>query len=703
MSFLRRTAGLCFSALVLCCFPGEASAQQAVGRSGAFPNPARVGQMRVLEAAPPAVASATYTIVGAVNQSGAYISAEQTLPISKLVNAAGGLIPEALPALRIIRKNEFRFQVSYQPQGAGPDHMLLPGDIVVVPTRPSDPARPVSSASLVPVACVGLIDRPVVLPLDPTINTVEELTRRLLQHPAAAASAQIIDPARSTLSSNQLTAGSVIIFDAQRIDRLPFQLPDALPPALDLEPIQTPAGPGVALPPHTVFPPLVPGARLVQQTVGEAPSAPQKEAMVAPPLTLPVASEPSVVIERPAVPAPELPIIQGAPSRETSTTFRPEQSTSMPASVAQAIELFAPQSPASSAATSQAAAPVRAESARQFTLDPTPYQSTRPVIQHAIGSGETNKNPAETITRTAGVVTGPERTSSSRLHSQDTTRSDRSKSLTTPGTQRNSKVFEYFLIFAASTSILSGAGLLYSVVVHPADSAPSPASAPQPAPIAETPALEGTQPTASAPVEAQKTPVAAKSSGSRQGVLNELLNPETVVYEESIRVPEAWPLHGKVVGHRRLIVNRAHDTVTGPHYAKREQISPQVKMSTSSAIAMERQLRDSLRAVCQQSESASRVEPILGEDPESDMTPSLNHGPSIPPRTESRMPVTVGTAHPQMDERPIRIMPDTPEAGVESSLEPTCFDIVLPPPPAPPSGLSPLERALRTLASEKRG
>ncbi|WP_437228559.1 hypothetical protein SH661x_000967 [Planctomicrobium sp. SH661] len=649
--------------LVVCAGWSFAASAFAQTPPGVQPSANSARRMRVIENSAPVEGPLTYTVVGAVLRSGVYASNERSIPLGRLIEFAGGLNPQASSTLRIVRNRDVRFQIQYTPNGPGSNDMLLPGDIVVVPIHPSAVINNDAPDAIMPVACLGLLNRPVVLPLNPAINTVEELARRLGQYPELVRTAQVISPARAT-QPVQLSSGSVIVFDSRIVDKLPLEQPGFLPELIDLDQSRTSAFPGI-MPADVDLPPAVPGAQVVQQVSGDLIAPPSLEFTSAVPMALPYAPSDNLPVRDSATPATVLDF----PVSQASGQIPP-----MPADLAHAIQLFAPsQSDEKPSVIQTRSAEVTVET---IDIEPTPASSA---------SAEATP-PREISPRSTAEVTGPLTSRSILKASSEAGQSNPIRQAT-----RSNTLIRYVLYCGAAISIVIGLGLLLSVAIGPLEFV-RPAETPTRA-VDSTPA-----PQAVAQPEQTRPTV-------RQGVEG-LLKREIPVVEEEVRVPSDWPLHGKVVGHRRIILNSAHVEMNGPHFAKRSRNSDREKISIGAGKASERHLRNSLREICKPSFTSMNDESVLENSDES----SINETPVTPASGAKPPTIEIPTFPVERTSAPAREIEtvSAPHLHSESPSRPADimeFDIVQPPNPAPvqTAAMSPLERALRTLASEKRG
>lgn len=684
-------------------------------------------RMKVMERQTPPEATPTYAIVGAVVQSGVYATKEQPFTIGRLIDAAGGLLPDAQTTLRVIRHGDVRFQIPLPAEPSSASDPLMAGDIVVVAPRQSARETAAGAERIVPVVCVGLSDRPVVLPLDSSITTVQELTRRLGQSPHVGQTARLITPSRNAgsaqLMAGSLMSGSVVFFDPELIDRVPLQNPGFLPGLIDLDEMRTSAYPGV-LPSDTPEPPDVPAAEIIQQASGDMVTPPHLEFVTG---MAPANSTEHFAAQQQQRPLSVPPLQSNRELPQAVSAATPERtapSSLIPPDLSQALELFTMESAGSETAETktleapapalQVHAPPQMASVTQTagmqndslrdSLREGPPAASPPATHNLDGDssarsvGTATERPSDagpaiaaSVTQIAGDTAG-QTTAPNRVFN-DVDSSSKSSRMT----------FGFFgalFVTGAAISVLGGIVLILSLVLFGSsgDSCPSP-----------VPGLLD-------PPEPQATPPEQLSSAATQQRTNiprthlqELLNRSVPIVEEGVAIPEAWPLHGKVVGHRKFIVNAAHAGPTGPHFGNTGKIADRTPGSRRSQKVSEERLRKSLRELIEPSSETepeeSAAKSLLGDQPNS-VNRTESDRQSSRARSEEVLPLEPpsNSSAPQRApvEPPVRKtqkINGTPLADIPEEL-----DIVQPPsPPQQTSPKSPLERALRALASEKRG
>ncbi len=256
--------------------------------------------MRVIEVTPHVSGTNHFTIVGAVHRSGVFTSQKRKIQLGDLIQAAGGLTAEARSTIRVIRNGRNGYRMYYDP--AKPSRQIIQADdvIVVLPKagvqtiQPNDP--------LVPVACIGLYRRPVVIPLIPEIRTVDDLIARLDQK-FHRSTVRLIDPFGRS-GTVVLAPGTVLFFDPTVVDRSKFTSPKSFPPTAPLmkrlpEDIQG----QVEVNSPRITPGIAPATLSPEQFAPGAIQAPAGR-NVSQPLLPAFSGQASVGIENPPIPEP---------------------------------------------------------------------------------------------------------------------------------------------------------------------------------------------------------------------------------------------------------------------------------------------------------------------------------------------------------------------------------------------------------------
>ena len=171
------------------------------------------------------------SIVGAVRYPGTYAVREQAVLLHRLIEQAGGLTDQAAGTVRILQ-NGRQQQLAWSP--TAPPIIVPPESVVVI-----DSARSGSHVSIddvseyTDIACIQLLQRPVVLWLKPADATLHNLLRLMGQSAATAESVEVISPPSARgLSRGQLASGTVLVFNPAHLDRA------ALAAVLDRWPLQ---------------------------------------------------------------------------------------------------------------------------------------------------------------------------------------------------------------------------------------------------------------------------------------------------------------------------------------------------------------------------------------------------------------------------------------------------------------------------------
>ncbi|TWT49921.1 hypothetical protein KOR42_37390 [Thalassoglobus neptunius] len=173
-----------------------------------------------------------YSIVGAVDLPGVFVSTDRPKIILKdLLAAAGGLTPDASLAVRLVRHGSSTVQI-FDNSHTRANFAIEPDDVVVIVPRRDSPTGFVTH-DVTPVACLGLANRPVVLPLESTILTVTDLLKSLRQHDLAPTAVQVLDP-YARQAQELLLRGSVVVFDPSTLNLESLNQIQEFPPAVPL-------------------------------------------------------------------------------------------------------------------------------------------------------------------------------------------------------------------------------------------------------------------------------------------------------------------------------------------------------------------------------------------------------------------------------------------------------------------------------------
>jgi hypothetical protein len=587
--------------------------------------------MRIIESQPADSGEAFYGIVGAVPRSGVFTAPGTALSLHQLIEAAGGLEPHAKLSLPVIRQGAPRFRIHYDPAQPREADLLLPGDVVLVGSTLSGPAAALDSSGTVPVICLGLLNRPVALPLDPTIQTVNQLTHKLQQSSQAALAARMFAPP-STGVSGILVPGAVIVFDSATIDRGPLLEAGALPEAIPLSPVQQTASAAPAIPPS----PLTPEKPLPSMNL-----PPQWE------------DAPEVPLPLPPIHAP---MISGAESLATPQPLLSE----MP-----------PPSPPLAADVAAATPEIKSAALPTVEVSPAPAISKQTEISQIQISKLPLPSQAAISSRTDGRLVEFD-----RILEEATASAARP---TAPLPSSPSRLTPLAIGMSLLTLVFAGLLLVWSRISLPAPIV-TPEPVAMPVPVAE-------------PV--MTAALAEETAVPRPGI-QEILTGQVPLIEERIAIPAHWPLHGKVIGHRRFILNAAHATLAGPHFARQESRRPTETIGAVVGRRDERKLRQSLRDALQ---TAEFPEKGLGET--DILTKSSPPYPLPLAESQSAPPEMPAISYPEISQPLPRTTVSSGQGPAAAHTASAGFDIVQPHQNLKQTAaMSPLERALRTLASE---
>lgn len=506
-----------------------------------------------------------FSIVGAVQRSGVYTAQEPSISIGRLVRAAGGTSDAAGPHILVV-KNGGRPVRLFARDPAQSEDILFSRDVVIV-VPSSENVRTGGDepqSQTVPVACLGLTARPVVLPLAREIRTKEELVGRLQQPASLTRHVQVIDPHGRT-ATNQLVAGTVLVFDSRFVDRTPLASTEAFPPAVPLVESSTPDADRSVQP--DIHTPAPHHAAVTRRPDRHDESGSRNDAGRTPPRTL---HAPSMVPPLTAenddtgseVPVPVNAFFQPTtgpapseqdPEQEGDRSAEPpaqsgsrndEKSPRREAALSRETETEAADGEGAAsfdggdhaqAATGDASAPLPA-AARTGSSNLLVLGAIGLLI--ATGAGVSvlwslNGNGDEKASNEEGSVQD-EADSMSLSDSQNPTASGIDTVDPSDSTCNAPS--------ADSTRVIPDEGIPCPDPDHRETGQDETPAAPAPAPV-----------TIGAVVP---------------GRLAELLNPSLPVIEEPASLPENLVLHGEAVGHRRIILHEAHPALTGMHFRK---------------------------------------------------------------------------------------------------------------------------------------
>ncbi|WP_437188173.1 hypothetical protein SH668x_001603 [Planctomicrobium sp. SH668] len=654
-------------------------------------------RMRVVEVSPATTDERTpsyFTIIGEVKASGVFKSLDRSIPVGQLVQAAQGLTPKASNTIRIIRNREVRYQFQFTPEGAGAAEVVLPGDVVVVVPRQLAPSEKFTPPEEIPIACIGLLDIPVVLPLHPSIVAVEQLKKLLEQQAGPQLPVMLIQPIRG-LNEGALVAGTVVVFDPKAVDRLPLRRPGALPEPTELPAERTSAFPGVR-PMNFVAPPDVPGAEVIQRASAD---------MIQPnPGTLQTADNTQRVMSEPSQNqlTLDLPIISDSNMESPRTTEspvvsqRPTTTDAMPVNLAQALNQF-------SEKPSEAPAP------STVTTIPPSYHH----VTDSNANSAPAKQPLTTALSTSGSSVPPfssERTSSPALVDNSGQSATPAKVPTNSGSDESSAStpsakLRYLALAGLALCLFIAIGATIAMTL---DMKSNKLILNEIAEGSKSVRPDSSQP----PIDLLPPQVVV--APKRQNVVEQILDRKLPVVEELVAVPSQWPLHGKVIGHQRIILNQRHEQLAGPHFSSNQSDHPKRPLPTASL--SEREIRERLKEVFRKANVGPHHDDMLDEvDTFEIESPSgvvqMNRQSHQPTESAARQPLTSEDVTSMVQKSPApavrQPVPSTervqPLPAPSRNPSDDGFDIVQPQVSQTTPTQSPLERALRTLASEKNG
>lgn len=538
-----------------------------------------------------------YTIAGGVKVSGVFSAAEPTLPLAALIQAAGGLASDRPVSVRILSTARHPLQVFVGGPSALPQELVRAGEIVIVDGESG-------MAPLVPVVCLGLIDRPIVLPLRPEVATLPVLLRNLEQPYEILTRVQRVDPP-ATPPGPQLYSGSLLIFDPQMISQLGIkrvQQERAFPPVVELSRAlgqAAPAASGASLnsPPagglvYRDFTPAVSdtadplpliSARTAERTAalpapafGTQEAAPVQELFAPTPveeLSLPMLPSPgdkAVTTPAPLSREPEISTLAPAlPAPPATASKLPEAEYALEAVPAVPAPLALESLPRVTLAGSETPLPAQAERAPSMPATAEPALAPPPPEERRAGTFRQPPLPRETV-----VILPNEQVAGEAV------------SLNESPAKRTGKGWWILLAIVAVLGTATcgiwtlGWPLPRMVIQFQSVSEDRIQRQPEIQPEAVAGSVPAMQP-----------PAASRT------LLEEVIEQALPVYEEPIQLTNPAPLHGEAIGHRRLIVHEGHAGVPAPKFAKRPATQDQFG---------ERDLRERLRHVIRETNSDPR-------------------------------------------------------------------------------------------------
>ncbi len=202
---------------------------QYAGRPGR--QSSRTSSMKIIEASQDDDQTHYFTIVGAVHRSGVYSAEEHRVSLTRLLDSAGGFTAVDRPTIRVIGGGRERYRFLYNPNLEKQPNVQS-GEVIVVLPSPGQTTTQ-TEVPLIPVACIGLEKRPVVLPLSADIRTADELLARLQQSDALNESVRILDPYGRT-KTRLLAPGSVIFCNPLLVNHRTLANTQKFPPAVPM-------------------------------------------------------------------------------------------------------------------------------------------------------------------------------------------------------------------------------------------------------------------------------------------------------------------------------------------------------------------------------------------------------------------------------------------------------------------------------------
>lgn len=182
-----------------------------------------------------------FGVMGAVEKPGVYADDSPTPLLVDIVGRAGGLTDRATGNVRIVRGERAGQQTFYTPSL---DFRLQRGDLVVVDSRPAARSRhrfdvagaePQAAEEAVQLAFLHVLERPIVLKMRATDASIARILQLLRQPADIASTVRVVETGPAYTrghrdETTRLADGSVLVFDAERIDR--GHLP-SFPPVID--------------------------------------------------------------------------------------------------------------------------------------------------------------------------------------------------------------------------------------------------------------------------------------------------------------------------------------------------------------------------------------------------------------------------------------------------------------------------------------
>lgn len=603
------------------------------------------------------VPSATrlFTIVGAVQRSGVYETDKQQIRVESLLEAAGGLTEESTGILRIIRDGRPRLQMMYRP---GSTDTIFAGDIVVAAGRSAGRWQPggsgvvdrqaIESEALVPIACIGVINRPIVLPLAVDHANRRMLARLLGQAPDVMSAVQVWSAGRP-LSTDRLVAGDVLDFSRAALDVAALSRLESFPAVL----------------------PLTPPEPTPQQTEASL-SVNQQPAEPAAMPTVTTAPQPPVIVHRPHEASPQAeptPLSGGSGLAAPSIPANEEPAIAM----ASAPREAAPELPIESPTSLLDTEPIEASAPSTV---PTPSTAGLEPIADPEGEIEDDA-PAPVVTSIPSALPKAEPSQAAPAPSiiQEGMSSDALPTLAAHEASSAEEAADLFAGLAAKaengTTTASDPNVLWPLIIGlsvilltliagttiwskymPLESQEPAQRAPM-SPSSEVPTTEAKQTKVTTP-----TSEIALETETSDSVMDSVVREVVELVEEPTEIPKGFQYHGDPVGHRRIAIHDRHEELRGPHFVPQPKAGEQSAKSGSAhdVSAAERRLRQLFRHdTPHKTEERSRV-----VESTSDETPASIDEPIVDDRSRearrTRSPIAAGATTSSPLERALRYL-----------------------------------------------
>ncbi len=563
--FVRFVA--CLTAFSLSIHQGAIAQNQFAGSQSRQLSPSG---MMIVEASQPQNQTHYFTIVGAVHRSGVYSADEHKVSLSRLLESAGGFASVARPTIRVIGGGRERYRFLYNPNRENQPNVQS-GEVIVVLPNPGQMTTE-TEIPVIPVACIGLDDRPIVLPLSTDIRTVDDLFNRLKQTQQLMDSVSILDPFGRP-NTSMLAPGSVILCNPQLVDTQALSLTEAFPPAVPLTPetIEEPLSNNEV--PEFENSMIVVPAPLRPSIVTPIPERP----IVGPEPTLPPLQSPSISTETPTLPKPTLPkpILPKIEKTQVARSFEKAIPSEMPTKIAE--YLSEPRQTAQTQLQSYDLPLLERESAAS-TSAPAPLPTTFiPSVAPAPPEARSDRtNHGHRVNRTQASKTGlvpagaPQRALGKDVQFSTIANSTPEQTQPeTPTSKRESSIWSNLPI-AFAVALFGFICFVLSVLWSRHERRN------QRNQVSDTDA--NTQPSD-----------AVSGEQSQLHQVSIILNRSIPMIEEEVVVPSEIHIHGEPVAQERLIYHDRHESLRGPHFAKtpkerktkRKRVSPASPVETT--------------------------------------------------------------------------------------------------------------------------